>query len=513
MRSAERSARRLLVISQRDVDRRAQLSLSVSSCEDCACSVTDAGAHAEPLDEMQLDLGNEYVVPSNLAVVPIDSDHFTLFNSLGSGGAVVVDRLAWGLLSGLGVRTSLAHLLYGNSNRDSLSLAQVAHLVESDILVDADRRIVGVSGSAPSSKLTAWLHVTNACNLRCDYCYINKTNEAMTPEIGRSAVDALFRSAVIHQMRTVKLKYAGGEATLNHGLVIDLHDYATDVADRTGVKLESVVLTNAVAMPTRFIEALRTRGIRVMVSLDGVGAAHDAQRRTIAGRASFRQVSRTIDRLLHFGITPHASVTVTGRNGAGVRDAVRFCLDRGMTFSLNLYRDNDCSTVYDDLQLADRAVIDSMHSAFDEIEQSLPPWSVLGCVLDRGQLLQPRQKSCGVGDDYVVIDQRGDVAKCHMEIEQTLGSVADGDPLSLVRSTRGTVLNLLVDEKEGCRDCTWRYWCSGGCSLATFRATGRFDVKSPNCNIYKAIYPAALRLEGLRLMHFYRRSAPVEPCD
>jgi hypothetical protein len=57
-------------------------------------------------------------------------------------------------------------------------------------------------------------------------------------------------------------------------------------------------------------------------------------------------------------------------------------------------------------------------------------------------------------------------------------------------------------EKEGCRDCTWRYWCSGGCAVATFKATGRYDIKSPNCNIYKAIYPQALRLEGLRLLKY-----------
>ena len=62
--------------------------------------------------------------------------------------------------------------------------------------------------------------------------------------------------------------------------------------------------------------------------------------------------------------------------------------------------------------------------------------------------------------------------------------------------------NLAVEEKEGCRDCTWRYWCSGGCAVATFRATGRYDIKSPNCNIYKAIYPEALRLEGLRLLKY-----------
>jgi hypothetical protein len=38
--------------------------------------------------------------------------------------------------------------------------------------------------------------------------------------------------------------------------------------------------------------------------------------------------------------------------------------------------------------------------------------------------------------------------------------------------------------------------------VATFRATGRYDIKSPNCRIYKAIHPEALRLEGLRLLKY-----------
>jgi radical SAM protein with 4Fe4S-binding SPASM domain len=85
---------------------------------------------------------------------------------------------------------------------------------------------------------------------------------------------------------------------------------------------------------------------------------------------------------------------------------------------------------------------------------------------------------------------------------RTLGDVFTDDPLQLVQRDTATVRNLPVEEKVGCRDCTWRYWCSGGCAVATFRATGRYDIKSPNCNIYKAIYPRALRLEGLRLLKY-----------
>jgi uncharacterized protein len=257
-----------------------------------------------------------------------------------------------------------------------------------------------------------------------------------------------------------------------------------------------------VALRPAFVAALKAAGVRIMISLDGVGPAHDEQRPFMNGKPSFLFVERTISQLLAADHPPHLSITITSRNAVGVADAVRFALDRGLTFSLNFFRDNECVGGVGDLQYTDGQMIDGLLAAFAVIGDNLPPWSVLGSILDRGQLLEPRQRPCGVGQDYVVIDQTGKVAKCHMEIERTIGDVFHDDPLRLVREDTRTALNLLVDEKEGCRDCTWRYWCSGGCPVATFRATGRYDVKSPNCSIYKAIYPEALRLEGLRLLKY-----------
>ncbi len=45
-------------------------------------------------------------------------------------------------------------------------------------------------------------------------------------------------------------------------------------------------------------------------------------------------------------------------------------------------------------------------------------------------------------------------------------------------------------------------WCAGGCPALTYRVTGRFDVRSPNCRIYQALFPEVLRLEGLRLLQY-----------
>ena len=41
-----------------------------------------------------------------------------------------------------------------------------------------------------------------------------------------------------------------------------------------------------------------------------------------------------------------------------------------------------------------------------------------------------------------------------------------------------------------------------GARLLTYKATGKYDVKSPYCRVYKAIYPELLKLEGLRLFPY-----------
>ena len=490
-------ARRAVVLSSSDVPGAQQL--LVHACEDCACPAGDGGRTTVlgaplPAGTVRWIRGRE-VIEMNL-----DGEHRLLFNPVGRGGAVVVNLAALQILQCLDhpatwpdVRAAAPvaanDVDYVLNRLQQLEIIHPAGHVQRPIFYD-------------SQLLTAWLHVTNACNLRCPYCYLHKTAESMDEQTGRAVVRAVIESAARNGFPAVKLKYAGGEASLNYRLMMGLHSHAVALADSKGLKLQATLLSNGVALPRHLIRSLKAEAIKVMISLDGVGEPHNVQRPSVNGRPSFHLVDRTITALIEEDWAPHLSITITRRNTEGVPDVVRFALERGMTFSLNFFRDNDCAASFPDLRYEEEAMISGVLAAFKIIEEFLPPWSVLGSVLDRGQLLEPRQRSCGVGQDYVVIDQRGRVAKCHMEIERTLGDVFRDDPLHLIRRDTAAAQNLPVEDKEGCRDCNWRYWCSGGCSIAAFRATGRYDIKSPNCNIYKAIYPEALRLEGMRLLRY-----------
>ena len=80
-------------------------------------------------------------------------------------------------------------------------------------------------------------------------------------------------------------------------MLFALHDHALARCAAAGLRLSAVLLNNGVAIPDRLARELAAREIAVMVSLDGIGAAHDAQRPTLGGRGSFAMVERSIERL------------------------------------------------------------------------------------------------------------------------------------------------------------------------------------------------------------------------
>jgi uncharacterized protein len=340
--------------------------------------------------------------------------------------------------------------------------------------------------------LTAWLHVTNACNLRCAYCYVDKTNEVMHATTGIAAVNALFRSAQAHGFRAIKLKYAGGEPSLNFPLVLKLHAHARHLADATGIELREVMLSNGTALTETMLDVLREAQIRLMISLDGIGAPNDAQRASADGHGSYARIARTIERALARGIIPHLSITVTAQNAAHLAETVQFALERELPFNLNFVRHQHVSCP---------TLIRGVRAAFAIIENHLPKHSLLG-ILDRARLDQPHTYTCGVGRTYIVIDHRGHIARCHMKPGHTVGDVWHDDPLTAVQNARGDFQNIPADQKDECRDCTWKYWCAGGCPLLAFKTTGQINTPSPYCHAYKALYPELVRLEGLRLLRW-----------
>lgn len=354
----------------------------------------------------------------------------------------------------------------------------------------------------PSDILAAWIHITDRCNLRCAYCYLPHARLDMSAEIGRAAIDATFRSALAHNYRQVKFKYAGGEAMLRFPFIVELHHYACKQADKHRLSLNGVILSNGTLLTKEIVRNMRALNLRLMISLDGLNETHDQQRPFASGRGSSAVVTQAVDLALEHGLVPDISITVSGRNVDGLPELMAWVLEHDLPFSLNFYRENNFSKSHVDLKLEEEKIIAGMLTVYKVIEANLPSRSLLASLVDLANLSAPHLHTCNVGHSYLVFDYQGRVAKCQMQLDKPVTTADVHDPLALIRADQIGIQNISVEEKEGCRSCEWKYWCTGGCSLSTYRATGRYDIKSPNCNIYKVLYPEAIRLEGLRLLKY-----------
>lgn len=425
-----------------------------------------------------------------LQMLELDAEHAVAFVPSYSRVAVL-GRAALALL---------ARLPLGASAPDLATLEALETLQQLGLVTAGD-------GSLPvpadSHTLVAWLHVTNACNLRCRYCYLDKTNEVMSEAIARAAIDAVFRSALAYGYRAILLKYAGGEATLALPLVASMHAYAQEQAARYGLELQAGLLSNGTLLTPARLATIRALGLQLMISLDGLSASNDAQRPAIGGQATAAAVQQGIEQAVAAGVTPNIAITVTSQSVAGLPELIGWLLERDLRFTLSFYRENDCSSSYTQLQLDEARIIEGMRVVYATVARNPPRWSVLDALLDRADLSAPHSHACAAGRNYLVIDHYGRVSKCQMLLHQPVATVADTNPLALLRADPIGLQHVPVDQKAGCRTCEWRYWCAGGCAVATYRATGRYDVQSPNCAIYQALYPELLRLEGQRLLHWF----------
>lgn len=475
-----------------------------SDCDcDCAC------ASDSPTSFVELPSSALYHEADDFASIPISS-RYTIFLSHRSNEIAVLNSDARSILSSFALPLSIDRAL-SSLNAVAPRNLSIAHgLALLGLLVAAEEKNCTCASNVQScsqvqvakSPLSSWLHLTDRCNLRCSYCYLPHVREDMSSETGRAAIDATFRSALANGFKQVKLKYAGGEPLPRFPLIVELHRYAQSAAERHGLGLEGVVLSNGTLLTAEMVETLKSLDLRLMISLDGFGPYHDSHRPYAGGRGSFKDVAEAVELALANGLVPNISVTVSSRTAEGLPGIMEWILERELPFSLNFYRENELSATHEDMRLDEQKIINGMLAAFKVIENNLPKRGFLGGIIDRANLSAAHTHTCGVGQNYLVFDQNGQVAKCQMHIRKPITNIQVADPLAVIRADQIGIQNLSVEEKEGCKTCEWKHWCTGGCPLATFRATGRYDVKSPNCNIYKALFPEALRLEGLRLLKY-----------
>lgn len=316
----------------------------------------------------------------------------------------------------------------------------------------------------------------------------------MSLDTGLQAMDRLFELAEAHGHPEVKIKYAGGEPTMNWELIPALHERAKFRAQEMERSLTEVLVTNATLLNRERLRFIKEAGFRLSISLDGLGAGHDHQRPVRNGKPTFERVIRSVLLALETGIKPYLIITITRLNVDEVPALVAFALEHRLMLNLNFYRPHypDDSLVVNNTELTR-----VLQEALKVIEGNLPGYNFMEGLIDRSNFGVAHQHVCGAGRNYLSVDTDGSTLPCHM----LTGYNLPGVPLQTLESPRfDDFPNPPIDQRNGCNICEWQVWCGGGCPIHAKNIMGTSNVSSPYCSVYKAIYPELVRLQALQLL-------------
>ena len=132
---------------------------------------------------------------------------------------------------------------------------------------------------------------TDACNLRCKYCFEKHDTNHLTKESISSICDLIARyKEITPALSKVVVIWFGGEPLLNLGYIIDATERIAKLTRRLGLVYSGRLITNGVELDRiiPYIQQLYLTDIQI--TLDGIKKIYDSRRVRISGEGSFDRI-------------------------------------------------------------------------------------------------------------------------------------------------------------------------------------------------------------------------------
>jgi len=163
------------------------------------------------------------------------------------------------------------------------------------------------------------LIMTEACNLRCRYCFHFRSNgeqslrrltvRPLSFELGRRAIDEYFSQLRRNGVTQAVVNFGVGEPLLAWPRVREFMEYARASAV-PDLELSFTLNTNLTRLTVPIAQVLKQEGVTIATSLDGLEVANDAVRITRNGSGTFGAITASLDLLEQIG-WPVNGVAVT----------------------------------------------------------------------------------------------------------------------------------------------------------------------------------------------------------
>lgn len=352
--------------------------------------------------------------------------------------------------------------------------------------------------------LTLIVKVTNACNTRCRYCFIEPEifHQTMTVATMQRVVRAFLDSS---QFTSIQFVWHGGEPLLR-GRAFFEQIIAEERARPTRVHVANAVQTNATHLDDDLLELLTTNGFHIGLSLDGPARVNQRSRqlRVVRDHDAHEVTVGAAARLRERGRTPGAIVVVNRLNVGSPAAIYREFKRHGIEMQLNpLVQSGLAAAGEEDLGITADQYGEFLVRMFDLwFDDPHPTISIepfrhhISRIL--GISTAPNchfARSCH--RSFLGISPHGDLFPCGMfqgEPEFRYGNIHDLAPEDVAT----TALFDRIDRREQrvlatCSSCVFLDLCYSGCMFHSLKNQRAFEEKDYYCGSYKRYFEHVLR--------------------
>ncbi len=134
---------------------------------------------------------------------------------------------------------------------------------------------------------------TEACNLRCTYCYQTFSKGAMS----RETIEGLKAcvQGLAPRADRLAVSWFGGEPLLAYEAIVELSDSFMKSCEVSGIAYAADMSTNGYLLTLdRFVALLDRQVRRFMITLDGLADVHDRRRKQRMGGRTFDTIARNL---------------------------------------------------------------------------------------------------------------------------------------------------------------------------------------------------------------------------
>ena len=133
--------------------------------------------------------------------------------------------------------------------------------------------------------------VTSACNFACPYCFQDRRDGHMAPEVRDALVRFVERRLASGRHNHLGVAWFGGEPLLAPEIIDELSAQFMSLADRYGVGYRAMIHTNGFLLDQDMVDFLEARAVKAaIVPLDGMAEAHNATRYLHGGAPTFERI-------------------------------------------------------------------------------------------------------------------------------------------------------------------------------------------------------------------------------